>query len=300
MVLTVSEITFLSVDQIDASSCGLLARRRLGNGRSLFGATDETIELQLIVVAPYVSSAKLEEDVVADLDAAIDSGLFLSTLLQYGAAYNLTMFDDAVVDPDPEPSAALISTPTIVPSPVPFPSPTFLPTRRKPTNNICALEPSFAPSPVPTSEFPPSPAPTLSFQSATIYLELTGMTGCEDYDQDAETALVATVVQYSDDLESHHIQNTSCSDVTGTTSSRRLTSTELVLADDGPRALFGEHRQLAAANKTLEIAKLRDRSGAVFKRAGPIYHRRLGCRDPERRFPEDTRCICASHELDCL
>ena len=254
MVLTVSEITFLSVDQIDASSCGLLARRRLGNGRSLFGATDETIELQLIVVAPYVSSAKLEEDVVADLDAAIDSGSFLSTLLQYGAAYNLTLFDDAVVDPDPEPSAAPISTPMIVPSPVPFPSPTFLPTRRKPTNNICALEPSFAPSPVPTSEFPPSPAPTLSFQSATVYLELTGMTGCEDYDQDAETALVATVVQYSDDLESHHIQNTSCSDVTGTTSSRRLISTELVLADDGPRELFDEHRQLAAANKTLEIA----------------------------------------------
>ena len=104
MVLTVSEFTVLSVDQISAPSCGLLARRRLGNGRSLFGATDETIELQLTFVAPYVSSAKLEEDVVSDLDAAIDSGLFLSTLLQNSVAYNLTLFNYAVVNPDFEPS----------------------------------------------------------------------------------------------------------------------------------------------------------------------------------------------------
>ena len=104
MVLTVSEFTVLSVDQISAPSCGLLARRRLGNGRSLFGATDETIELQLTFVAPYVSSAKLEEDVVSDLDAAIDSGLFLSTLLQNSVAYNLTLFNYAVVNLDFEPS----------------------------------------------------------------------------------------------------------------------------------------------------------------------------------------------------
>ena len=104
MVLTVSEFTVLSVDQISAPSCGLLARRRLGNGRSLFEATDETIELQLTFVAPYVSSAKLEEDVVSDLDAAIDSGLFLSTLLQNSVAYNLTLFNYAVMNPDFEPS----------------------------------------------------------------------------------------------------------------------------------------------------------------------------------------------------
>ena len=150
MVLTVSEFTVLSVDQISAPSCGLLARRRLGNGRSLFEATDETIELQLIVVAPYVSSAKLEEDVVADLDAAIDSGLFLSTLLQYGAAYNLTMFDDAVVDPDPEPSAAPTSAqmPPSLPTLLSTSMPTSLPT-------LLTAAPSLAPIPAPT------PLPTL-------------------------------------------------------------------------------------------------------------------------------------------
>ena len=204
MVLTVSEFTFLSVDQIDASSCGLLARWRLGNGRSLLNATDETIELQLIVVAPYVSSAKLEEDVVADLDAAIDSGSFLSTLLQYGAAYNLTLFDDAVVDPGPEPSAAPTSVQTMTPTGTCYSSCGTCESLIEGDGaclSTCSDDvyadiveqccsgalisfgvPSVVPTavPIPAPSILPTAAPSISFVNSTIFLAIGGMAGCDN------------------------------------------------------------------------------------------------------------------------
>jgi hypothetical protein len=68
-------------------------RRRLGDW-----TPNKTVEIAVDLLAPAKTSGLLASLVVADLDTAIDSGIFLEMLLELSVALNITMFEYANVE----------------------------------------------------------------------------------------------------------------------------------------------------------------------------------------------------------